>query len=143
MLVLIRRLTPRESSRIGLVKHRDKRDTDEHRLKLPAVGHVNLAAATGLLRVLLKSWFEYRGPEVNAWQAKAVHATREAFGLDPGRADQLERTRRAAPLGDEDAFEQHRPGIDDGRVECRHVWRRHDPRQVGSVGIHFPFPAFH
>ena len=45
----------------------------------------------------------------------------ERLGDDAWRADQLERSRRAAPFRDVDALEEHRARVDDRRVERRHV----------------------
>ena len=72
------------------------------------------------------------GRKYTPGSSSAFISPRKALGVDPRRADQLERPRRAAALREHRAFEQHRARVDDRRVERRHVRRRHHPRQSAS-----------
>ena len=92
--------------------------------------HVNLAAAAGdAARACGRSARTPPGRKCTPGRRRAFSVAAQALGVDPRRADQLERPRRAAALRDVRALEEHRARIDDGGVERGHVGRRHHPRQ--------------
>ena len=62
---------------------------------------------------------------------------------DPRRAGDLERARRAAPVGEVRAFEQAAAGVDERRVVRRHVGRRHDERAIPRGGVRLAIEPLH
>ena len=97
MFVFVRRLTPREPSRIEAAEHLDQRNAGQHRSERVAIGHMNLAATARLLRMFLKRRLEPGGAEVCAAEARAAeeHALEDQEQGD--RDDARDRQR-----GDED-----------------------------------------
>ena len=109
----------------------DEGDACLNRTKRLTIAHVDLAAAARRSGVLVERRLEDGRPEIGRRADRARSApSANAFGVDPGRADQLERPRRPAPFRDIRAFEQHGARIDDRRVECRDVRRRQHPGHV-------------
>ena len=136
VLVFVGRLAPREVLRARRLDRIDQRHAGQHRLERLAIEDVNLASAARLLRMLLERRLEHRRAEMDAGELPRIHLVGEALGLDPRRADQLERPRRPARFRCVRAFEQHRARIDDRAVERRNVRRRHHERQAGLIEVH-------
>ena len=64
---------------------------------------MNLAAAAGHAGVLLEGRLEGQAAKMHALESDLVHAQGKLVAVEPGRADQLEGARGAAP------FRQHVP----------------------------------
>src|SRR4051812_45214839 len=80
--------------------------------------------------------------EVYAQELLVIHAPRELSCIQPWSATDLEWASRAATFAEVRPLDQTLPGIDDRRIECRHIRRRQDPRQPGLVEILRPLQAF-
>ena len=104
---------------------------------------MNLAAAARLLRVLLKRRLKDGGAKVHARQLQFVHRRRKPVGVNPRRANQLERPGRSPTFRKHYALEQHGAGVHDGGIERGHVGRWHHPRQARLIPVHVPMPPFH
>ena len=114
VLVLVRRIAPREPSRIARAKRFEQRDAGFDRPERRAIEHVDLAAAAARrARACGTSARRRRDGRCTPGSSSAVHRLREPLGDDPRRADELERPRRAAAFRDVRAFEEHRARIDD------------------------------
>ena len=70
----------------------------EHRLERPPVRHVDLAAAARHARVLVERGLEDDRPEPRAGEAQRVQSSAQVLRVDPRRAQQFERPRRARGL---------------------------------------------
>ena len=82
---------------------------------------MDLAAPAGDAGVLLEGRLEHSRPEMHAGQPLVVERGGHPFGLDPRRANQLERAGGAASLGGHRPLEEHGARVDDGGVERGHV----------------------
>ena len=125
----------RTRSGSGRAERLDDRDAGLDRPERSTIGDVDLAAAARRPACLWKRRLEQRRPEVHARQARAFSRGTNRSGIDPRRADELERLGRAASFGNVRAFEQHGARIHDRALERRDVRRRQHPRQAGLVEV--------
>ena len=103
------------------MEHVEKRHPSHDRPEVVAIDDMNLAASAGLLRVFLEGRLEHGWPEIDSREIERVHRRRKRVRVNPRRTHELERTRRAASFRQDSAFEQHRAGVHDRRIQCRHV----------------------
>ena len=80
---------------------------------------------------------------MDAREPLALERTRVPVGVEVGRADPLERARRASPFRQVRAFEKTAARIDARGVRRRHVRRGRHPGQPGVLPEHRPAPASH
>src|SRR5207247_9245761 len=73
-------------------------------------------------------------------QPAALEASADLPEVDPRRAEDLERTRRPAPLRHVRPFQQHLARIADRRIEGRQVRRGKDAGEDGGGEEHAPPP---
>src|SRR6266545_382949 len=97
----------------------DQREVGREGLEAPGVGDVELDALAELPRVLVEGGLKAGGSEGHAGHTPARQGARQAPPVEEGRADQLERARRAASLGQVGALDQAAAGIDARRIRRR------------------------
>src|SRR5437773_1103948 len=107
------------------------------------VGHVDLEAEAEPLGPLVERRLEGVVAQHEPRQPATLEAPAHRPEVEPRRAEDLERTRRPAPLRHVRPFQQHLAGIDDRGVEGRHVRRGKDPGKTGVGEEHAPPPSLH
>src|SRR5439155_3009196 len=107
------------------------------------INYVNLRTAAKLAREFVERWLKVIFAEENTRQLGGVELSAKRFSVNKRRAENFEWLGCAAAFGDVCAFEQTQTRIDRRGIECRHVWRRHDPRQAGLIEPHRALPIFH
>ena len=99
-----------------------------------------VAAGAG---VLVPGGRERAGAEADAGQSFGVERLGELFAVEPGRAEELERTGGAAAFRQVRSLEQAQARIEERGVRRGHVGRGHHPRQAGLAEVQIAAPATH
>src|SRR2546428_1463280 len=102
---------------------------------------MDLHSATQLSLVFLKGGNKAGGTKVDAWHSELIQPSRQFLWTNPGRPNQLKRTRRSPPFRNICPLQQTCSGINNGGIQSGNVGRREHPRQAGFVEPHFSFPA--
>ncbi len=125
--VLVGFRPPTEAGRVEIPQELHETQARLVRAERSLVRDVQLDAAAVLARELVERGAEDVRPEDDARQAQRVRAIRGGLRVEPRRADDLERVRRAARLGEVRPFQEAHPRVDERRLARRHVRRRQDP----------------
>src|SRR5262249_20379403 len=125
-LELVGRTAPAEASRLPACFD-DQREVRREWLEEPGVGDVKLDAVADPAAVLVKGGLKRGRTKSHAAQASARKGAREPAAVEEWRADQFERSRGPAALGEVRAFDQTAAGIHACGVGRWHIRRRRDP----------------
>src|SRR6185369_12616462 len=153
-LVLVREVAPDGIARPELPERlqgeRDEPPRPEALVIVRAVLDVDLEAGAELPRVLLERRLEPARTESAALEPgrrELRHRREDRARIDVGRAEDFERARRPAPLGERRPLEHHRAGEAARHADARRVRARVDPRALperpAEAGCAGGSPALH